>query len=323
MQITIEDLSPVEKRVEFELPWADVAPQARQGVRRTPPWRAPARLPAGQGAARAAREDVPPPGRGRGRARPGRTLAGAGDPREPDPAGRAADGRRAGDQVGRAVQVHGARRGALAGHAQGLHGPACVAAPGQGDRRSRRRGAGGLSQAADRVQADRRAAGDRRHRPGARRAVREGRRPQAEAPPGGDRSRERRRGAAARAAQPAAWQGHRRRRRGRLRVADGGRAGRDGGRPGAPARDHQGSAREEGAGARRRDGQGHRRGRDARGPARQGTREVAGGRPAAHQGRDDARAGQGAGQAQRVPRRAGADRPLRAVDRQPRQAAAA
>ena len=27
MQITIEDLSPVEKRVEFELPWADVAPK--------------------------------------------------------------------------------------------------------------------------------------------------------------------------------------------------------------------------------------------------------------------------------------------------------
>ena len=27
MQITIEDLSPVEKKVEFELPWADVAPK--------------------------------------------------------------------------------------------------------------------------------------------------------------------------------------------------------------------------------------------------------------------------------------------------------
>ena len=27
MQITIEDLSPVEKRVEFELPWADVVPK--------------------------------------------------------------------------------------------------------------------------------------------------------------------------------------------------------------------------------------------------------------------------------------------------------
>jgi trigger factor len=40
MQITIEDLSPVEKRVEFELPWADVAPKLdkaydalRKGVR--------------------------------------------------------------------------------------------------------------------------------------------------------------------------------------------------------------------------------------------------------------------------------------------------
>ncbi len=40
MQITIEDLSPVEKRVEFELPWADVAPKLdkaydalRRGVR--------------------------------------------------------------------------------------------------------------------------------------------------------------------------------------------------------------------------------------------------------------------------------------------------
>jgi trigger factor len=40
MQMTIEDLSPVEKRVEFELPWADVAPKLdkaydalRKGVR--------------------------------------------------------------------------------------------------------------------------------------------------------------------------------------------------------------------------------------------------------------------------------------------------
>ena len=40
MQITIEDLSPVEKRVEFELPWADVLPKLdkaydalRRGVR--------------------------------------------------------------------------------------------------------------------------------------------------------------------------------------------------------------------------------------------------------------------------------------------------
>jgi trigger factor len=40
MQITIEDLSPVEKRVEFELPWADVVPKLdkaydalRRGVR--------------------------------------------------------------------------------------------------------------------------------------------------------------------------------------------------------------------------------------------------------------------------------------------------
>ena len=27
MQITIEDISPVEKRVDFELPWTDVAPK--------------------------------------------------------------------------------------------------------------------------------------------------------------------------------------------------------------------------------------------------------------------------------------------------------
>src|SRR5262245_42879982 len=27
MQITIEDLSPVEKRVDFEVPWGDVAPK--------------------------------------------------------------------------------------------------------------------------------------------------------------------------------------------------------------------------------------------------------------------------------------------------------
>ena len=40
MQITIEDLSPVEKKVEFELPWADVAPEARQGLRLPAPRRA-------------------------------------------------------------------------------------------------------------------------------------------------------------------------------------------------------------------------------------------------------------------------------------------
>src|SRR5437868_10495293 len=27
MQVTIEDISPVEKRVEFEVPWTDVAPK--------------------------------------------------------------------------------------------------------------------------------------------------------------------------------------------------------------------------------------------------------------------------------------------------------
>ena len=48
MQITIEDLSPVEKRVEFELPWTDVVPKLekaydslRRGVRL--PGSAPAR----------------------------------------------------------------------------------------------------------------------------------------------------------------------------------------------------------------------------------------------------------------------------------------
>ena len=61
----------------------------------------------------------------------------------------------AGDQVGRAVQVHGARRGAVAGHAQGLHRAAAVAPAGQGDRRAGRGGAGGLPAAADRVQAGR------------------------------------------------------------------------------------------------------------------------------------------------------------------------
>ena len=56
-----------------------------------------------------------------------------------------------------------------------------------------------------------------------------------------------------------------------------------------PARHHQGGAREAGPGARRRAGQGHRRGRDARGAARQGARAARRGRPAAHQARDDAR----------------------------------
>ena len=27
MQLTIEDISPVEKRVDFEIPWSDVAPK--------------------------------------------------------------------------------------------------------------------------------------------------------------------------------------------------------------------------------------------------------------------------------------------------------
>jgi trigger factor len=85
MQITIEDLSPVEKRVEFELPWADVVPKlekAYDSLRRGRSCRASA----GQGAPGADREDVQAPGRGRGRPRLCRALDRAGDPREPDPA---------------------------------------------------------------------------------------------------------------------------------------------------------------------------------------------------------------------------------------------
>ncbi len=80
-------------------------------------------------------------------------------------------------------------------------------------------------------------------------------------------------GAAARPGQPPARQADRRRAdRGRLHAARGGAAGRAGRQAGAPPRDHQGGAREEGAGARRRDGEGHRRGGDARGPAHEGAR---------------------------------------------------
>ena len=62
-----------------------------------------------------------------------------GHPGEPASAGRAADRRGAGDQVGRAVQVHGAGRGPVAGHAEGLRRRAAVAPPREGDRRGRSR----------------------------------------------------------------------------------------------------------------------------------------------------------------------------------------
>ena len=150
-----------------------------------------------QGAARPDREDVQAPGRGRGRARPGRALDRPGDPRESAPAGRAAHRRGSRDQGGRAVQVHRAGRGPVPGHAQGLQWSSPVAPAGQGDRRAGRGGARGLPAPADRVQAGRRPPADRRHRPGVGRDVRAGGGAQAEEAPGGDRSRERRRGTAA------------------------------------------------------------------------------------------------------------------------------
>ena len=144
------------------------------------------------------------------------------------------------------------------------------------------------------------------------RGVRAGGRAQAEAPPGRGRSRERHRGRAPGPGEPAAREADRRRAdRGRVHDVGRGTAPRAGRQGGAPPRDHQGAPREEGPGARRRDGQGHRRGRDARRTAREGARAAARAGRAPHQERDDARADQGAGEAQRVRDRARADRPLR------------
>ena len=283
MQITIEDISPVEKRVEFELPWADVAPKLdkaydslRRGVR-LPGFR-PGKVPAGACSRRCTSRQVED--------EVARDLVeqslGQAIQREPDPAGRAAHRRRAGDQVGRAVQVLGARRGPLAGDAQGLlraspltRRPAKVTdeqvaealegyrrrltefKPVEGRTADRRRPTWCWSSCHGQV-------GDHKLKKRA----------------GGGRSRERRRAAAARPGQPPARQADRRRARSRSTTRSP---------PRAPPPElagstshlhvtHQGGAREEGPGARRRDGQGHRRGRDARGPARQGAR-AAGSRP--------------------------------------------
>ena len=121
MQITIEDLSPVEKRVEFELPWADVAPKLdkaydalRRGVR-LPGFR-PGKVPRAH-----AREDVQAPGRGRGRARAGRDVARPGHPART----RSSRSRRPTvDELeiksGAPFKFTRARRGPVAGDAEGL-----------------------------------------------------------------------------------------------------------------------------------------------------------------------------------------------------------
>ena len=204
MQITIEDLSPVEKRVEFELPWSDVVPKLekaydslRRGVR-LPGFR-PGKVPRAliekmykrQVEDEVARDLVE---HSIGQAIRENQIQPVAPPTVED----------AGDQVGRAVQVHGARRGAVAGHAQGLLGRAAVAPAGEGDGRGGRGGAGGLPPPADGVQAGRGPHRDRRHRSGAGRAVRPGGGPQAQAPPGRGRPRERRRGRAARPGEPPA-----------------------------------------------------------------------------------------------------------------------
>ena len=156
MQITIEDLSPVEKRVEFELPWSDVVPKLdkaydslRRGVR-LPGFR-PGKVPRAlieKMYKRQVEDEV------------ARDLVehsiGPGDPREPDPAGRAAHRRGAGDQVGRAVQVHGARRGAVAGRRpRTTAGVPLSRRPAKVTDEAGRGGAGGLPPPADRVQAGR------------------------------------------------------------------------------------------------------------------------------------------------------------------------
>src|SRR4029079_14250074 len=116
MQITIEDLSPVKKVVEFELPWADVAPKLekaydalRRGVE-LPGFR-PGKVPRAllekmyrrqaedDVAAVLARKMARPRGRDGRRPRPGQPLARPGDPRESDPAGGAADRRGSEDRV--------------------------------------------------------------------------------------------------------------------------------------------------------------------------------------------------------------------------------
>ena len=325
MQITIEDLSPVEKRVEFELPWSDVVPKLekaydslRRGVR-LPGFR-PGKVPRAlleKMYKRQVEDEV------------ARDLVehsiGPGDPREPDPAGRAAHRRGARDQVGRAVQVHRARRGAVAGHAEGLHRAAAVAPAGQGHGRGGRRGAGGLPPPADRVQAGR---GPHR-RPAtptwcwsscpAGWATTSSSAAQVAVDLENDAE-----GAAAGPGEPAARQADRRRAdRGRLHAAGRGRCCRElAGKQvhlhvtikevrekKVPALDDE-MAKDTGE-AETLEG--------LRAKVRERLLEA---RRAAHQGRDDARADQGAGQAQRVRRRARADRALRAADRQPRQAAA-
>ena len=106
MQITIEDLSPVEKSVEFELPWSDVVPKLdkaydslRRGVR-LPGFRP------GRCRARSSRRCTSARSRTRSRATWSSTRSGQAIRENQLQPVAPPDRRRAGDQVGRAVQVH-------------------------------------------------------------------------------------------------------------------------------------------------------------------------------------------------------------------------
>ncbi len=278
MQITIEDISPVEKRVEFELPWTDVAPKLDKAYNDLRRERAAEGVPSRQGAARAAREAVQAPGRGRRRPRTGRALARPGDSREPDPAGGAAD--RSTSWRSSRARRSSSRPGSRSGRRstpKDYSGIPLTRRPVKVDRRAGRRGARGLPQAADQVQAGRGADRDRRTtiwcwsscqgRVGDNKVKRRS---------GRRRSGERRRGAAAGPGQPAPRQ---------ARSAATSRSKYDLPTEGLPpemAGKHVHlqvtikEARERSRpGARRRAGQGHRRGRDAGGAEGQGARAAA------------------------------------------------
>ena len=139
-------------------------------------------FPPRQGAARAAREDVQAPGRGRGGARPGRAL----DRARRSARTRSSRSRRRPSTTWRSSRARrsSSRRGSRCARRstpKDYCGRRAHSAAGDGDRRAGHRGARGLPPPADRVQAGRGAHRDRRHRRGAGRGVTAGRRAQAQA----------------------------------------------------------------------------------------------------------------------------------------------
>ena len=287
MQITIEDISPVEKRVEFEVPWTDVAPS----------WTRPTTTSAGTCASTGFRPGKAPapvleklyrqPGRGRRRPRAGRDVAGPGHPREAARAGGAAPVDQLELKSGEPFKFSARVEVRSQVAPKDYSGVAARAPRGQGRATSRSsRGAGGLPASSSPSTSPVEGRDADRGRATSLLVEVHGRVGEHKVKKRTAAVDLRRRGPAGRCpAWPSRLRGvaigaeHDRDRSTRIRRGhQAARAGRQGRQP---ARHHQGGAREEGPRPRRRAGQGHRRGRHAGGAERQGARAPAGRRQAA------------------------------------------